>query len=33
MIDRLFGLKIRNLDGSEFIFNEHTARQTFGPVM
>ncbi|MDD9340885.1 MAG: hypothetical protein PV362_14810 [Providencia heimbachae] len=28
MIDKLFGLKIRNLDGSEFIFNEHTAPAT-----
>ncbi|OZS72182.1 hypothetical protein CHI95_23395, partial [Providencia rettgeri] len=28
MIDRLFGLKIRNLDGSEFVFNEHTAPAT-----
>lgn len=28
MIDKLYGLKIRNLDGSEFIFNEHTAPAT-----
>lgn len=28
MIDKLYGLKIRNLDGSEFIFNEKTAPAT-----
>ncbi|HIE0660093.1 TPA: hypothetical protein ACXJEZ_002609 [Providencia rettgeri] len=28
MIDSLYGLKIRNLDGSEFVFNERTAPAT-----